>query len=158
MLDLDQAIRERHSTRMFLSRPVPRSHGEKSNDRTSSGVEGDLTWHTSMTTFLPPRAPQPRGAFLRPSVCSGPAFAAGPPLRKIPQLPQRPDWLAREVTVRTLDDAADFARTYVGPRLPHRRDRLVRRLQEISDDASARIAARAFRTWAIDEGLLAEET
>jgi nitroreductase len=24
MLDLDQAIRERHSTRMFLSRPVPR--------------------------------------------------------------------------------------------------------------------------------------
>jgi hypothetical protein len=29
--------------------------------------------------------------------------------------------------------------------LPHRRDRLVRRLQEISDDASARIAARAFR-------------
>jgi hypothetical protein len=42
--------------------------------------------------------------------------------------------------------------------LPQRRDRLVRRLQEISDDASARIAARAFRTWAIDEGLLAEET
>jgi hypothetical protein len=66
--------------------------------------------------------------------------------------------LAREITVRTLDDAADFARTYVGPRLPRRRDRLVRRLEEISDDASARIAARAFRTWAIAEGLLAEET
>src|SRR5262249_17387144 len=31
--------------------------------------------------------------------------------------------LARDVTVRTLDDAAEFARTYVGPRLPHRRDR-----------------------------------
>jgi len=65
-------------------------------------------------------------------------FMFDPPLR-----------LAREVTVRTLEDAADFARTYVGPRLPHRRDRLVRRLEETSDDASARIAARAFRTWAI---------
>ena len=32
--------------------------------------------------------------------------------------------LARDVTVRTLDDAAEFARTYVGPRLPHRRDRV----------------------------------
>jgi hypothetical protein len=74
-------------------------------------------------------------------------FVFEPPLR-----------LAREVSVRTLDDAADFARTYVGPHSPQRRDRLVRRLQEISDDASARIAARAFRTWAIDEGLLAEET
>src|SRR5262245_12910521 len=74
-------------------------------------------------------------------------FAFEPPLR-----------LARDVTVRTLDDAADFARTYVGPRLPRRRDRLVRRLEEISDDASARIAARAFRAWAIAEGLLAEET
>jgi hypothetical protein len=40
--------------------------------------------------------------------------------------------------------------------LPRRRDRLVRRLEEISDDASANIAARAFRTWAIAEGLLAE--
>ena len=74
-------------------------------------------------------------------------FVFEPPLR-----------LAREVTLRTLDDAADFARTYVGARLPRRRDRLVRRLEEISDDDSARIAARAFRTWAIDEGLLAEET
>ena len=74
-------------------------------------------------------------------------FVFGPPLR-----------LARDVTVRTLNDAADFARTYVGPRLPRRRDRLVRRLEEISDDARARIAARAFRAWAIAEGLLAVET
>jgi hypothetical protein len=74
-------------------------------------------------------------------------FVFEPPLR-----------LAREVTVRTLEDATEFARTYVGPRLPHRRDRLVRRLEEISDDASARIAARAFRAWAIAEGLLAEES
>jgi hypothetical protein len=60
-------------------------------------------------------------------------FVFDPPLR-----------LARDVTVRTLDDAAEFARTFVGPRLPHRRDRLVRRLQEVSDNASARIAARSF--------------
>jgi hypothetical protein len=74
-------------------------------------------------------------------------FVFEPPLR-----------FARDITVRTLDDAAKFARTYVGPRSPHRRDRLVRRLEEISDDASARIAARAFRAWAIAEGLLAEES
>ena len=65
-------------------------------------------------------------------------FVFNPPLR-----------LARDVTVRTLDDAAEFARTYVGPQLPHRRDRIVRRLEEVSDDASARIAARGFRAWAI---------
>jgi hypothetical protein len=74
-------------------------------------------------------------------------FVFNPPLR-----------LARDVTVRTLDDAAEFARTYVGPRLPHRRDRIVRRLEEVSDDASMRIAARAFRAWAIAEGLLTEES
>ena len=65
-------------------------------------------------------------------------FVFNPPLR-----------LARDVTVRTLDDAAEFARTYVGLRLPHRRDRMVRRLEEVPDDASMRIAARAFRAWAI---------
>jgi hypothetical protein len=74
-------------------------------------------------------------------------FVFNPPLR-----------LARDVTVRTLDDAAEFARTYVGPRLPHRRDRIVRRLEEVSDDASMRIAAGAFRAWAIAEGLLTEES
>jgi hypothetical protein len=35
---------------------------------------------------------------------------------------------------------------------------MVRRLEEVSDDASARVAARAFRAWAIAEGLLAEES
>ena len=74
-------------------------------------------------------------------------FVFEPPLR-----------LARDVTVHTLDDAAEFARTYVGPRLPHRRDRLVRRLEEVSDNAGARVAARAFRAWAMAEGLLAEES
>jgi len=42
-------------------------------------------------------------------------FVFEPPLR-----------LARDDTVRTLEDAAEFARTYVGLRLPHRRDRMVR--------------------------------
>ena len=74
-------------------------------------------------------------------------FVFDPPLR-----------LARDVTVRTLDDAAEFARMYVGPRLPHRRDRIVRRLEEVFDDASTRIAAGAFRAWAIAEGLLTEES
>jgi len=73
-------------------------------------------------------------------------FVFEPPLR-----------LARDVTLRTLDDAAEFARTYVSPRLPYRRDRVVRRLEEISDEAGARRAALAFRAWAIAEGLLAEE-
>jgi hypothetical protein len=82
-----------------------------------------------------------------PSFWSVTDFVFEPPLR-----------LARDVTVRTLDDAAEFARTYVGPRLPHRRDRMVRRLEEVSDNASARIAARAFRAWAIAEGLLVEES
>ena len=74
-------------------------------------------------------------------------FVFKPPLR-----------LARDVSVRTLDDAAEFARTYVGPRLPRRRDRIVRGLEEISDEASGRVAARAFRAWAIAEGLLTEES
>ena len=66
--------------------------------------------------------------------------------------------LARDVTVRTLDDAAEFARTYVGPRLPRRRDRIVRVIEEVSGEASRRVAARAFRAWAMAEGLLAEES
>ena len=70
---------------------------------------------------------------------------------------QPPIPLTPVVAVRTLDDAAEFARTYPGPRLPYRRDRVVRRLDAISDEASARGAARAFRAWAIAEGLLAEE-
>jgi hypothetical protein len=41
-------------------------------------------------------------------LCRMAEFVFDPPLR-----------LARDVTVRTLDDAAEFARTYVGPRLPH---------------------------------------
>jgi hypothetical protein len=54
-------------------------------------------------------------------------------------------------------DAAEFARTYVGPRLPHRRDRIVRVIEEVSGEASGRAAARMFRAWVLAEGLLAEE-
>jgi hypothetical protein len=71
-------------------------------------------------------------------------FVFEPPLR-----------LARDVTVRTLDDAAEFARTYVGPRLPRRRDRMVRRLEEVSDDSTARVAARMFSHVATGRGELA---
>src|SRR2546426_8855450 len=74
-------------------------------------------------------------------------FVFDPPLR-----------LARDVTVRTLGDAAEFARTYVGPRLPRRRDRLVRVIEEVSGEASGRAAAHMFRAWALAEGLLAEES
>src|SRR5215467_1272093 len=74
-------------------------------------------------------------------------FVFDPPLR-----------LARDFTVRTLDDAAEFARTYVGPWLPRRRDRLVRVIEEVSGAASGRAAAHMFRTWALAEGLLAEES
>ena len=74
-------------------------------------------------------------------------FVFNPPLR-----------LARDVTVGTLDDAAEFARTYVGPRLPRRRDRLVRVIEEVSGEASGRAAARMFRAWALAEGLLTEES
>jgi|SRR5258707_10543852 hypothetical protein len=73
-------------------------------------------------------------------------FVFDPPLR-----------LARDVTVRTLDDAAEFARTYVGPRLPRQRDRIVRVIEEVSGEASGRAAARMFRAWVLAEGLLAKE-
>ncbi len=43
--------------------------------------------------------------------------------------------LARDVTVRTLDDAAEFARTYVG-------DRIVRVIEEVSGEASGRAAGQ----------------
>ena len=65
-------------------------------------------------------------------------FVFDPPLR-----------LARDFTVRTLDDAAEFARTYVGSRLPRRRDRLVRVIEEVSGEASGRAAARMFRAWVL---------
>ena len=66
--------------------------------------------------------------------------------------------LAGDVTVHTLDDAAEFARTYVGPKLPRRRDRLVWVIEEVSGEVSAQAAAHMFRAWALAEGLLAEES
>src|SRR5258707_15081205 len=72
-------------------------------------------------------------------------FVFKPPLR-----------LARHVTVRTLDDAAEFARTYVGPRLPHRRDRIVRVIEEASGEAGGRAAGRAVAGGGVCWGLAAE--
>ena len=66
--------------------------------------------------------------------------------------------LAGDVAVHTLEDAAEFARTYVGPRLPRRRDRLVRVIEEVSGEVSAQAAAHMVRAWALAEGLLAEES
>ena len=79
-------------------------------------------------------------------LCRMAEFVFDPPLR-----------LARDFTVRTLDDAAEFARTHVGPRLPRRRDRLVRVIEEVSGEAIGWAAARMFRAWVLAEGLLAEE-
>ena len=62
--------------------------------------------------------------------------------------------LKRGVTVRTLDDAADFARKYVGARLSRRRDGVLRRLEAASGYEEGRDAAKAFRIWAEAEGLL----
>jgi hypothetical protein len=61
-------------------------------------------------------------------------FVFDPPLR-----------LARDVTVRTLDDAAEFARTYVGPRLPRQRDRIVRVIEEVEEQKLTRRSRRSFR-------------
>jgi hypothetical protein len=70
-------------------------------------------------------------------------FVFEPPLR-----------LARGVTVRTLDEAADFARNYVGARLQRRRDGILRRLESASGEEREREAANAFRAWVEAEGPL----
>jgi hypothetical protein len=78
---------------------------------------------------------------------SGTAYTPGePPLR-----------LKGEVTVRTLGEAADFARKYVGSRLPRRRDGILHRLEAASGHEKGRDAAKAFRAWAKAEGLLSDE-
>jgi hypothetical protein len=70
-------------------------------------------------------------------------FVFEPPLR-----------LKREVTIRTLGEAADFARKYVGSRLPRRRDGILHGLEAASSYEKGRDAANAFRHWAEAEGLL----
>jgi hypothetical protein len=70
-------------------------------------------------------------------------FVFKPPLR-----------LARGVSVRTIDDAAEFARKYVGAKWARRRKAVVRRLEGASGEESGRDAANAFQAWAEAEGLM----
>jgi hypothetical protein len=72
-------------------------------------------------------------------------FVFDPPLR-----------LKRGVMVRTLDDAADFTRKYVGSKLPFRRDGVLHGLEGASGYDEGRAAANAFQAWAEAEGLLSE--
>jgi hypothetical protein len=65
--------------------------------------------------------------------------------------------LARGARVRTIDDAAEFARRYVGGKWGRRRERVVRRLEAASGLESKRDAANDFRAWAEAEGLLRHE-
>lgn len=65
--------------------------------------------------------------------------------------------LARGARVRTVDDAAEFARRYVGPKWARRRERVVWRLEAASGLESERDAANDFRAWAEVEGLLLRE-
>ena len=71
-------------------------------------------------------------------------FVFDPPLR-----------LTRGVTVRMLDQAAAFARSYIDTKLPRRREGVLRRLEAASGHERERDAANAFRAWA--EGLLEEK-
>jgi hypothetical protein len=55
--------------------------------------------------------------------------------------------------VRTLDDATGVLREYVGRR-PRTRDLILRRLDAASTEQETGDAARSFRWWAEQEGLL----
>jgi hypothetical protein len=68
-----------------------------------------------------------------------------------------PVQLKGDVTVRTLGEAADFARKYVGSRLPRRRDGILKGLEAALGYKKGRDAANAFRHWAEAEGLLLGE-
>lgn len=58
------------------------------------------------------------------------------------------------VTVQSLDDAADYVRHYTGARRPMSRDSVLRRLEGATNAEQQREAADAFRWWAEFEGLL----
>jgi hypothetical protein len=57
------------------------------------------------------------------------------------------------VVVRSLDDATDVLREYTGHR-PATRDSILRRLTAASSEQEAGEAAKSFRWWAEQEGLL----
>jgi hypothetical protein len=80
---------------------------------------------------------------LAPSLANMTEFVFDPPLR-----------LKRDVTVRTLDDAADFTRKYVGSKLPLRRDGVLHGLEGAAGYEEERNAANDFQAWAEAEGLL----
>jgi hypothetical protein len=69
-------------------------------------------------------------------------FVFDPPLR-----------LAGDVTVRTLDDAAAFTRTYKTAQQPMVRDGVLHRLEGASSPEEERNAANAFRAWVEEEGI-----
>ena len=64
--------------------------------------------------------------------------------------------LKREVTVRSISEAADFARRYVGSRFRRRREGILHQLEAAVGYEKQRDAGRAFRHWAKAEGLLEE--
>jgi hypothetical protein len=72
------------------------------------------------------------------------SFSFGPPL----ELSGAP-----AVSVRSFDDAIGVLRDYVGSR-PRIRDLILRRLNTASTEHEAGEAAKSFRWWAEQEGLL----
>jgi len=60
------------------------------------------------------------------------------------------------VIISSLDEAADFVRSYQGARRPVRQDGVLHRLEGASTAEEQREAANAFRGWAESEGLLIE--
>jgi hypothetical protein len=67
-----------------------------------------------------------------------------------------PRRLKREATVRTVGEAADFARDYVGSRFPRRREGVLHQLEAAMGYEKQRDAGRAFLLWAKAESLLEE--
>jgi hypothetical protein len=62
--------------------------------------------------------------------------------------------LKRDVTIRTLEQAAAFVRRITEPRFPSGRATILRCLETATRDRHERQAANAFRGWAKAEGLL----
>ena len=64
--------------------------------------------------------------------------------------------LAPTVIISSLDEAADFVRSYQGARRPVTQDGVLHKLEGASTAEEQREAANAFRAWAESEGLLIE--
>jgi hypothetical protein len=62
--------------------------------------------------------------------------------------------------LRTLDEAAAFARAYANPRLPKIRQNMLRCIDRVADERGVHLQGRAadlFRNWAYSEGLLPKQ-